>query len=104
MSLPQKEADTATFAEEHHIGNYDAASFFSLHDYDSNGVWTTDEVLRTYGLEDESLKDTTEAKKEEVKREVLLLIDANGDSIISQQEWMDFNKRGGKLPDFGVRI
>lgn len=45
-------------AEEHHLSNFDAPSFFTLHDFNSDGSWTPDEVRRMYGLDDESLKDT----------------------------------------------
>ena len=33
-------------AEEHHIDNFDPASFFSMHDFNSDGVWTPEEVQR----------------------------------------------------------
>lgn len=45
-------------AEEHHLNGFDATSFFTLHDFNADGSWTTDEVRRMYGLDDESLKDT----------------------------------------------
>ena len=44
--------------EEHHLSNFDAPSFFTLHDFNSDGSWTPEEVRRMYGLDDESLKDT----------------------------------------------
>ena len=45
-------------AEEHHVSNFDAPSFFTLHDFNGDGVWTPEEVRGFYGLDDESLKDT----------------------------------------------
>ena len=45
-------------AEEHHVSNFDVPSFFTLHDFNSDGSWTPDEVRRMYGLDDESLKNT----------------------------------------------
>jgi hypothetical protein len=45
-------------AEEHHVDNFDAPSFFTLHDFNADGSWTPDEVRRMYGLDDESLKAT----------------------------------------------
>jgi hypothetical protein len=45
-------------SEEHHVDNFDAPSFFTLHDFNGDGAWTPDEVRRFYGLDDESLKDT----------------------------------------------
>lgn len=44
--------------EEHHVSNFDAPSFFTLHDFNGDGSWTGEEVRRFYGLDDESLKDT----------------------------------------------
>ena len=51
-------------AEEHHLTGFDASSFFTLHDFNSDGSWTADEVRRMYGLEDESLKDTSSELKD----------------------------------------
>jgi hypothetical protein len=44
-------------SEEHHVDNFDPPSFFTLHDFNNDGVWTPEEVRRFYGLDDESLKD-----------------------------------------------
>jgi hypothetical protein len=57
-------------AEEHHLNGFDATSFFTLHDFNSDGSWTADEVRRMYGLDDESLKDTAE----DVKQKGMFLI------------------------------
>ncbi|MCJ1245553.1 hypothetical protein MMC30_002757 [Trapelia coarctata] len=89
-------------AEEHHISNFDPGAFFSLHDFDSSGGWSPDEVRRTYGLDDESLKDVSEAKREEVTREVFKLFDADRNGIIEREEWMVRCARGARLPDFGL--
>lgn len=88
--------------EEHHISNFDAGSFFVLHDFDSSGDWTANEILRTYGLEDESSKDVPQQKRDEVLKEVLKLVDRNGDGKIDRAEWMQFCAENKKLPDFGV--
>ncbi|KAI9772181.1 MAG: hypothetical protein M1835_006286 [Candelina submexicana] len=93
---------TKHMEEEHHIGNFDPGAFFSLHDYDSSGAWTADEILRTYGLEDESQKDVPKEKRDEVVNEIMKLADADHDGQITHAEWMQFNKDGGKLPDFGL--
>ena len=50
--------------EEHHLNGFDAPSFFTLHDFNSDGSWTADEVRRMYGLDDESLKDTSSEFKD----------------------------------------
>jgi hypothetical protein len=90
-------------SEEHHIGNFDSASFFSLHDYDDNGFWDRGEILKTYGMDDPSAKDVPQEKKEEIVREVLKLMDSNNNGIVEREEWTDFTQeRKGTLPDFGL--
>ena len=101
----EEESDWATLhmASEHHIANLDPPSFFSLHDYDANGVWTKDEIRRTYGLDDESTKDVNESKKAEDVGVVLTIFDRDGDGSISRDEFVEGWKNEGKrLPDFGV--
>ena len=90
---------TRHMIEEHHISSFDPGAFFSLHDYDSSGAWSPDEVRRTYGLDDESAKDVSEEKREEVTREVYRLFDADKNGLIEREEFV-----GSKevLPDFGV--
>ncbi|KAK0109739.1 hypothetical protein ONS95_002417 [Cadophora gregata] len=98
-------ADWATrhMAEEHHIANFDAPSFFSLHDYDDNGFWDAREILKTYGMEDETAKDVTHEKKAEILREVLKLMDTNNNGLVEREEWTAFTQeRKGTLPDFGT--
>ena len=103
--LSPDETDWATrhMAEEHHIANLDPYSFFTLHDYDANGMWTAEEVRRTYGLDDESVKDVTEQRKLEIIQQVLQLFDKDGDGVVSRDEWhAGWVKEGKRLPDFGV--
>ena len=90
-------------ASEHHIANLDPPSFFSLHDYDANGVWTKEEIRRTYGLDDESTKDVTEAKKQEEIGMVLTIFDRDADGVISRDEFVEgWRNERNRLPDFGV--
>lgn len=99
------DADWATrhMAEEHHIANLDPSAFFTLHDYDSSGHWSADEIRRTYGLDDESAKDVPMEKKSNAVQEVIGMFDRDGDGGISREEWMDgWVKDGKRLPDFGV--
>jgi len=98
------DADWATrhLAEEHHISNFDAGAFFSLHDYDSSGGWTPDEVSRTYGLDDESMKDVSAEKRREVMEDVMRRFDRDGDGIVSWGEWLEGWRGGERLKDFGV--
>ncbi|KAI9809965.1 MAG: hypothetical protein M1825_000398 [Sarcosagium campestre] len=102
--LSEDPSDWATthMAEEHHISNFDPGAFFSLHDFDNSESWTSDEILRTYGLEDPSMAHVSEARRHEVVIEVLKLLDKNHNGIVERDEWMDFCKSGGHLPDFGL--
>ncbi|ROT43483.1 hypothetical protein SODALDRAFT_327676 [Sodiomyces alkalinus F11] len=90
---------TKHMAEEHHIDGWDAKSFFALHDYNSDGLWQIDEVIRTYGLMDESNKDMPQDKKLAIAREVIELIDSNGDGVVSREEWDHYIEAGETLPD-----
>lgn len=65
-------------------------------------MWTPDEIRRTYGLEDESSRGVSAEKKEEVTRSVLSAFDANGDGVVSWEEWREGWKAGKRLLDFGV--
>ncbi|CZR51866.1 related to secretory protein SSP120 [Phialocephala subalpina] len=97
------DADWATrhMAEEHHIGNFDPASFFSLHDFDDNGFWDKSEILKLYGMTDPSAKDTPQEKKDEIIREIMKLMDLNNNGIVEKEEWNSFTQeRKGTLPDF----
>ncbi|KAI4181605.1 MAG: hypothetical protein LQ348_004999 [Seirophora lacunosa] len=98
------ESDWATrhLAEEHHISNFDAGAFFTLHDFDSSLSWTPDEIRRLYGLDDESQRGVDEAKKAEVVRRTLETFDADGDGAIQRGEWMDGWRAGKRLEDFGL--
>ena len=88
--------------EEHHITAFDAGVFFSLHDYDSTGIWSQDDIRRTYGLSDPSTATIPEEKKHEVIQEVLKLYDTDNDGVISLHEWHQATDNGVKLPDFGL--
>ncbi|MCJ1252204.1 hypothetical protein MMC24_000008 [Lignoscripta atroalba] len=98
------ESDWATkhMAEEHHIENFDPGAFFSLHDFDSSGAWTPDEVRRTYGLDDDSAKDVSAEKREDVTRDVFKLFDLDHNGAITRDEWMRSVGEGKRLPDFGL--
>ncbi|KAI0412869.1 putative secretory pathway protein Ssp120 [Xylaria grammica] len=89
-------------AEEHHISTFDPSSFFTLHDFNSNGRWEVDEILRTYGLMDESNKDVPLSKRDEYQRLLLSLLDTNGDGFVSRNEFMSFVASGKTLPDLGT--
>jgi hypothetical protein len=73
-----------------------------LHDYNSDGKWQGDEMLRTYGLMDESNKDVSVERRRGMLLELLDLMDRDGDGDISLREWIDFREAGNTLPDLGT--
>ncbi|KAK2792746.1 hypothetical protein FQN52_002808 [Onygenales sp. PD_12] len=93
---------TRHMIEEHHIGNFDAGSFFMLHDYDNSGAWTADEVRRTYGLDDDSNSGLSEERKQQILKEIFGIFDPLKTGVISQGDWMRLSREGKKLPDFGT--
>ena len=88
--------------EEHHISTFDAATFFTLHDYDSQGLWSSRDIKRTYGLEDESSAHVPEIEKDKVVEEVLKLFDSDHSGTITRDEFVTLSSQGVKLPDFGM--
>jgi hypothetical protein len=88
--------------EEHHITSFDAGVFFTLHDYDSSGNWSPDDVRRTYGLMDESTNNVPEEKKADVVRTIMDMYDADKSGTISFAEFTTANAKGVTLPDFGL--
>lgn len=93
---------TRHMAEEHHIAGFDADSFFSMHDYNDDGAWDDAEVLRTYGLNDESNRHVPPERHQHVASEVRRLLDTDGDGRVSRAEFAAFAAAGGTLPDFGT--
>jgi len=89
--------------EEHHAGEFDSTSFFSLHDFDGDGTWEPQEILRTYGLMDDSNKHVTQQRKDEIVREILGLIDSNHNGVIERDEFVGFiDEKHQTLPDVGT--
>ncbi|KAI6091031.1 hypothetical protein F4821DRAFT_227321 [Hypoxylon rubiginosum] len=93
---------TKHMAEEHHISDFDASSFFVLHDYDADGHWEAEEILRTYGLMDESNKGVPQSRRDEIERELLQLLDTNKDGFVTRDEFVAFIDGGNTLPDVGT--
>lgn len=102
LSFEQEERLTVSAVEEHHISDFDAASFFTLHDYDADGNWEPEEIQRTYGLMDESNKHVTPERRVEISREVMGMLDANNDGRVDQEEFKRFIAEGRTLPDMGT--
>ena len=83
------------------ISNFDAPSFFALHDFNNDGIWAQDEIRRTYGLDDASLKDVPEQQKTDAVKQVLSLFDPEGNGRITRPQFVKYSMDGKKLPDFG---
>ncbi|GLI72664.1 hypothetical protein PoHVEF18_000845 [Penicillium ochrochloron] len=98
---PSNDWATRHMMEEHHIEGFDALSFFTLHDYDSSGAWTRDEVRKTYGLDDESNRAASESSKESAIRAVFDLFDPTNTGTISRDAWLKAISAGTRLPDLG---
>jgi len=91
--------------QEHHINNFDPGAFFTLHDFDSSGTWTRDEVLRFYGLsQPDTINTVSEETKSHVWRTILDSMDDDRNGEISMEEFLKFCRGGNTLPDFGVCI
>ncbi|KAI5283387.1 hypothetical protein KEM52_003395, partial [Ascosphaera acerosa] len=87
---------------EHHIDNFDAGSFFHLHDYDGSGAWTTDEVRRTYGMDDASNAGVPEERKQQALREIFAVFDPGRTGNIALGEFVRLSREGRQLPDVGL--
>ncbi|KAJ4150305.1 hypothetical protein LMH87_011059 [Akanthomyces muscarius] len=92
---------TRHMAEEHGMDTFDSLSFFTLHDFDSDGVWEREEMQRMYGLMDPSNRDVSDDRREEAYRELLRHLDANNDGLVSRDEFATFILDGKTLPDLG---
>ncbi|KAK3116552.1 hypothetical protein LTR53_002976 [Teratosphaeriaceae sp. CCFEE 6253] len=92
---------TRHMAEEHHIVNFDAGSFFTLHDYDSSNEWTLDDLLKTYGLKHESTNHIPLSEKEKAVRAAIALFDRDHSGSISFAEYTIGAAQGLTLPDLG---
>ncbi|CAH0031967.1 hypothetical protein V2G26_001214 [Clonostachys chloroleuca] len=93
---------TKHMAEEHHMAGWDDSAFFSLHDYNSDGRWQGDEILRTYGLMDDSNKHVSAERRKQILDDVVRLIDTDGDGQVTLAEWLSYTKSGKTLPDMGT--
>lgn len=101
--------------EEHGFDEFDALSFFQLHDMDGSNVWSKSDILNLYGLLNQEFvgdgsgmgkhEQSTEVKEETKNRVldgVLALADYDKDGVISLEEWKRFSDAGNELPDFGL--
>ncbi|CAP95569.1 hypothetical protein E8E15_007838 [Penicillium rubens] len=98
---PSDDWATRHMIEEHHIASFDPTSFFILHDYDSSGTWTPEEIRKTYGLNDESNAGVSEENKQDAVRAVFELFDAGNTGFIDREDWLAGIAAGKRLPDLG---
>lgn len=82
--------------------HWDADSFFTLHDYNSDGHWQAEELQRTYGLMDPSNKDVSLERRQQIVSQLLGMLDLDADGRISRAEWTIFHSQGKTLPDMGT--
>lgn len=102
--------------EEHNLEEYDAQTFFKLHDLKARGYWDSNDILSIYGLAKDTMigdgsgmgshgdhdhEQITKSVKDKVLKTILELVDSNKDGKISSNEWIQFHNTGGELPDFG---
>lgn len=101
--------------EEHNLHQYDADSFFKIHDLANKGYWESKDILYIYGLTRESIvgdgsgmgehshneEGITQEAKNHVVNVILQLMDSNNDGKVSVEEWRSYVNSGKDLPDFG---
>ncbi|KAB8342747.1 hypothetical protein FH972_022345 [Carpinus fangiana] len=106
----------AHMESEHHIQTFDASTFFSLHDYDSDGVWEPEEILRTHGLAPGSTngvggpgaampdgEPVPQDRRDALLNDILARFDANNDRMITREELTQaWDGRGERLKDWGI--
>lgn len=116
MAVSEDSWQVKHMKSEHGFDNFDALSFFKLHDADRSNTWTGDDILNLYGLQNKNIqvgdgtgmgkmeetKEISDETKNAVVKQVLALIDINKDGVISLDEWRIFTDKGGELPDFGL--
>lgn len=88
--------------EEHHIDNFDPSSFFTLHDFNSDGSWTRDEVHRMLGFNDPSTASIPSSTKDDAVNRVFELFDELNDGHIARSSWVKGIYEGRRIPDFGL--
>lgn len=59
-------------------------------------------MLATYGLFDESNKDVSDKRRDEILGELLALLDADSDGSVSKDEFAGALAEGKTLPDLGT--
>jgi hypothetical protein len=81
---------------------FDAATFFTLHDFSGTAHWSARDIERFYGLEHDSNSHVDDDKRVAISRQILDLFDTDGDSRVSRDEFVSAWDRGVRLPDMGL--
>ncbi|CAR30525.1 nucleobindin SSP120 [Lachancea thermotolerans CBS 6340] len=102
---------------EHQMETYEPETFFTLHDIGNKGYFDRQDILTMYGLNRDEVVGSGDGmgkhdNSEQIDQEtsdrvfqlVMELLDVDDDSKIEKQEYLDFAKRGGQLPDLGVGV
>lgn len=102
---------------EHQLSKYDPETFFDLHDIKRKGYLDHDDILSLYGLDRKEVigkgdgmgqHDDSEVVDKDLADRVVVfimkLLDVDDDTKIMKSEYLDFAKRGNKMPDLGVGV
>lgn len=100
---------------EHELKKYTPEQFFALHDVKKKGYWDENDILGLYGLnrdevigagdgmgEHDNSEKIDETTAKNVVKFIMKLLDVNDDTRILRDEYLEFARRGKKLPDLGV--
>lgn len=123
VHVPAPDAEASRPAEwddwhmvsEHNVDQWDAPTFFKLHDVSDKGYWDHLDILYIYGLAKDKLvgdglgmgqhdhghEVVSAEDKQRIVNTILGLMDVNSDGRITIDEWLAFVGKGAHLPDFG---
>ena len=87
---------SAAIPQELSFSKGDVLAILRLQD---DGWWEAEEILRTYGLMDESNKDVPKSRRDEIERALMSLLDKDRDGLITREEFQAFIDSGRSLPD-----
>ncbi|CCH46587.1 putative secreted protein [Wickerhamomyces ciferrii] len=103
--------------QEHGLDEYDAESFFTLHDSKNKNYLDADDILNAYGLNRDEVvgkgdglgshddsEGISKETKDQIVKAILKMMDANTDDKITKEEYLKFANKGGKFPDLGVGV
>ncbi|AMD20036.1 HCL115Cp [Eremothecium sinecaudum] len=102
---------------EHQMKEYDAETFFDLHDLNKKGYFDSNDILSMYGLARSEVvgagdgmgsHDNSEAVDkslgDRVVKFIMDFLDVDSNNRITKQEFLEYAKGGKKFPDLGVGV